>query len=415
MPDARHGRTISTRSATSVGVASLVAAVSSYLVIVIAARTLTTAANAGFLAFWSLLFWVFGSIGGIQHETTRAVRAAAALNFDALGVRVVPFAVRIGAAVAAVIASTSPAWGPGLLGDEWVPLTVALCLAVIAFAGHSAMCGALGGSRQWPTYSLLVGAEGGTRLLLVAGAALVGARVVGLEVASALAAGAWLLLVALNPAARRATAARADVAGPQFLRHASQTVVAAIANAALVVGFTVIMKATSSASEFATAAPFILAVAVTRAPLLIPLTAYQGVAITYFLAHIDRGLGALRRSASMIVAAGSVIAVAAWALGPRAMQLLFRSDYWVDGAVLAELVVAAIGLSILMLTGAAVLALGAHREYAAGWVLAALVSIGLLFLPCSLEARATISLTAGPLVGCVVHAAAIVRQSRRRR
>jgi O-antigen/teichoic acid export membrane protein len=51
--------TITARSAAVVGLASVLAAMSGYLILVIAARTLGPARNADFLVYWALLFGLF--------------------------------------------------------------------------------------------------------------------------------------------------------------------------------------------------------------------------------------------------------------------------------------------------------------------------------------------------------------------
>jgi len=67
--------TISGRGAGGVGVAAVVAALASYGVLVVVARTLGVAENSSFLVFWSLLYLLFGMLMGIYTETTRAVRS----------------------------------------------------------------------------------------------------------------------------------------------------------------------------------------------------------------------------------------------------------------------------------------------------------------------------------------------------
>ncbi|NMR20880.1 hypothetical protein [Cellulomonas fimi] len=436
--------TITPRGATGVGLASLVAAASGYLVLLIAARTLDPARNAEFLVFWALLFGLFGVLGGLQNEVTRAVRVArhapAAPAGDPAtgisgapdagppiasappadtGVRVLPAALTIGGALALVVAATSPLWAGRLLGTEPWTLAVVLCVAVVAFAGHSGLAGALGGAGRWTTYARLVGAEAGLRLLLVGGVALAGAAVgldalgvVGLETASAAAAAAWLLVLIASRQARANLGARADARRSVFARRAGQAMVGAASSAALVVGFPVLLRVTTSDAVYAAAAPLLLAVSMTRAPLLIPLTAYTGVAITHFLAHREQGVRPLVRLAGAVVGVGVLGAGAAGLVGPWLMVVLFGPAYDVAPWVLAALTLAAAVLALLTLTGAAVLSLGQHQAYAWGWVVATVVSFAVLLMPASIELRTALSLAVGPLVGVAVHAAVIDRARR---
>lgn len=405
--------TIDARGATGVAVASVIGAASSYLVLVIAARALTPERNADFLTFWSALFWLFGTLGGIQHEATRAVAHRRTHADHRPGARVLLVGLGVGLVAAAAVALTSPLWASTLLGPDWPWLVGALALGGVAFAGHSAYCGILSGEGAWNAYARLVGAEAGTRLLLVVAVAAIGAQAIGIEMAAAAAAGTWLVLSVVDTGLRGRRGARADVPARAVLSHIGQTVLAAAASTGLVVGFTVLLRATTGTAEFEGATAFVLAITLTRAPLLLPLQAYQGVAIAHVVAHRDRGAAALRPVAGAVVGLGALAAVLAWWLGPWAMRLLFGPDYDVPGLVIALLTVGAACLALLTLAGATVLALGHHRAYAAGWVVAFLVSVAVLLLvPASIEVRGTAALVAGPLAGFAVHASALARHGR---
>lgn len=403
--------TITTGGATGVGIASLVAAASGYGVLFVAAHTLSTAANADFLVFWSLLFGVYGVLGGVQNETTRATGAAAAPGTT--GARVVLWGLGLGVLAAVALAATAPWWGEPLLGDAWQPSVWAVCGGVVAFAGHSSLAGALAGTRRWSTYSVLVGAEALLRLVLSVGVALaVASTALGLEVAAAAASAVWLVLVLVSPATRSALAARADVPAATLLRNTGHALVASASSAALVVGFPVLLRLTTEPAVFRTAAPLILAISVTRAPLLMPLAAYQGVAIAHFVARRERGLAGLRRIVGLVVAAGTSAALLAALLGTWALRLLFGPDYGVPGAVLAGLTLGATALALITLTGAATLALGSHAAFAGGWFTATANALAALLLPLPLETRTITGLVVGPLVGACVHAWAIQRGAR---
>lgn len=404
---------LSRRAATGVGVASIVAAGASYVVVLIAAWTLEPARNADFLAYWALLFAVFGVLSGVQNETTRSVRQSlqdgGPSGGGPRGAPVLAVALAVGAGLALLVAATSPAWAPAVLGGPEPLLVAALAGAALAFSGHTALAGALGGTGRWGTYAGLVGAEAVTRLALVGAAALAGLALQGLEVAATLAAGTWLVLLAVSPSARAAARVRGDVPVRPLLRRLGHAMVAAASSAALVVGFPVLLRLTSSEAEYAASAPLLLAVSLTRAPLMIPLGAYQGVAITYFLSHRDRGVAALRPVAGAILGVGVLGAGLAWLVGPWLMTVLIRPDYRVDGVVLAGLTFAAAMLALVTLTGAAVLALDRHTAFTVGWVTATLVSVAVLLTPLDVPTRTVLSLTVGPAVGVAVHLLAASR------
>lgn len=410
---------IGARGATGVGLASLIAAGSGYLVLLIAARTLDPARNAEFLTFWGLLFFVFGILGGLQNETTRAVHVARTTNESesvahrpastANGVRALPAGLAIGAVLALVFVASGAWWGQRVLGAHPGPLILVVAVATLAFSGHSALAGALAGSGRWSTYARLVGAESTMRLALVVGMASLGARVFGLSAASATAAGTWLVIMVLSADARSAAVTRTGDTARPFLSRTAQAMLATAASAAIVVGFPVLLRVSTAPDLFERAAPLLLAVQMTRAPLMIPLTTYQGVAITYFLTHKDRGAAPLLRLGAIVLTVGAIGAALAALLGPWLMVTIFGPSYVVARATLGALTLAAAFLGILTLTGAAVLATGRHASYAAGWVTATVITVGLLLVPAPIEARTVLALSAGPAIGVLVHLVAIHR------
>ncbi|RYV51380.1 hypothetical protein [Pengzhenrongella frigida] len=410
---------ISARSATGVGVASLVAAASGYVVLVIAANVLDKAQNAEFLVFWGLLFFLFGTLGGLQSEVTRSVHVARTASPTTgapagSGTRVLPLGLFVGACLAAAIAITSPIWGRTVLGPQPVVAVMLIALAVIAFGGHSAVAGSLAGRGRWTVYSRLVGAEALMRLALVTGVAVAGATEVGLQAATAAAAATWLLM-SLASNVRDAWGQRTEATRQAFLASSRQAMIGAASSAALVVGFPVLLRVSTPPEAFAVAAPLLLAVQLTRAPLLIPLNAYQGVAITHFVNHRDEGARPLLRLATMIGAVGVVGAIAAALVGPWLMETLLGDGYRVEPAVLGALTLTAAMLALLTMTGAACLALDGHRAYAVGWLAATALSAAVLLMPGGLEVRVIASLAVGPVAGTVVHAAWIRSTLRSRR
>lgn len=408
---------ISARGATGVGVASLVAAGSGYVVLVVAANVLDQAQNADFLAFWGLLFFLFGTLGGLQSEVTRSVHVARTrtpTGDPPSGARILPLGLLVGGGLAAALVVTSGAWATVVLGPRPHAPVALVALAVLAFGGHSAIVGTLAGRGHWTAYSRVVGAEAFARLALVVAVALAGAGLVGLQAATATAAATWLAMSAA-PRVRAVWGQRAETPAGPFLTASGQAMLGAASSAALVVGFPVLLRVSTQPEVFAVAAPLLLAVQLTRAPLLIPLNAYQGVAITHFVTHHDDGVRPLLRLAAMIGAVGVAGAAAAALVGPWLMETLLGEGYRVGPAALAGLTLTAALLALLTMTGAACLALDDHRGYAAGWLIATACSATVLLLPGTLTVRVIASLAVGPVVGTLVHAARIRGVSRSQR
>jgi hypothetical protein len=234
-------------------------------------------------------------------------------------------------------------------------------------------------------------------------------------------AAAWFLLLLVSPAARGAARLQTPGDTATFLRGAAHSIAAAGASAILVMGFPVLLK-TTSGDLGAEGGVVILAVTLTRAPLLVPLTAMQGNLIAYFVDH--RGarrsgagsngrrsarLRALVAPAVIIAALGGLGVLAAGLFGPWILRTVFGADYAADGALLAWLTAAAVSIALLTLTGAAAVAAALHSSYSAGWVSATVASTLLLTLPLELQTRTVLALLCGPLVGIVVHLTGLAR------
>lgn len=385
------------RTTSPVLVAALVSAVAGYVVLVLAARALDPAANARFLVFWGAMFAVFGTLIGITTETTRTVFAGR--DDRAAGARLVPVTLSVGGVIATVVGLSGPLWAPELFGDDWPVLLAAMVVGVVLFVVHATLGGAAAGLAEWRTYSTLVGLESVVRLVLCAVVVAVGAHANALAWAVAGACGTWVLLSAVSPGLRRLWGVRADVAPRGLVRRLATACTASGVSALLLVGYPVLLAATTPDAVFAGAAPLLLAVSLCRAPLLVPLGAYQNVVVTRVAAH---GVSALPPVLAGLAGLTVVGALAAWPIGPWALRVV-NPDYHLDGPVFAGLVLGAGLVALLTITGAAAVALDHHGVYLAGWVAATLTAIVTLLVPWGLEARVVASLLTGPAVGVAVH------------
>jgi O-antigen/teichoic acid export membrane protein len=412
-PDAASDRTISSRSASGVGAASIVSAAAGFIILVISGNHLRPEEYAQFSVFWGALFGIFGVLSGIQSETTRAVRSAETLGRATGGAQqhpsVLANGVLVGGILAVLILASSWLWAPSVLGSNTPWLLPTLAAAAIAYSGHSALAGASAGTQDWNLYSKLMSAEAVFRLATVGSVALLGVGLLGLELACALAAVLWLVFLLVSPGARHAAAARADVPRRAYMQQTGHAMLSSSATAALIVGFPVILSFTSSARELAAAGGLLLAIQLTRAPIMVPLQAFQGVAIAAFVNQRDRGVHALLKPAALFLGVGVAGGIAAGLLGPWLMELLFPGKYDVPAWLLAALTFDAALMAILTLTGTAALAVGKHLGYSTGWVSGTVVSVLCLLLPLPLSLRTAVALAAGPVVGAAIHVASIVR------
>ncbi|WP_211877666.1 hypothetical protein [Pseudarthrobacter albicanus] len=398
------------RPASAVGIGSAVSAGAGILILFIASHALTKEENSEFLSFWAALFFVYGVMGGVQTESTRAA-SVVALKGIANGrrhPRLITAGLISGAIVAAVIAALSPVLTAFEFFHHSEIISLGLVLTAILYAGHSALAGTLQGSGHWSVYGRFLILDGLLRLVCIGAAAAWSLGLLGLEIACFCALGAWLLLLAFSRVARQSLQVRADVPLGKLLAQIFHAVVSSISSAALIVAFPLLLKLTTPAAVFEQSAPLLLAISMTRAPIMVPLQAFQGVAIAHVVRAGSEGWRALHRPLLILLVVGGLGAVLAFVIGPSLM-LLFGSGYGVSGMTLALLTLASLVMAVLTLTGTATLSTGHHRAFSSGWASATAVAIAILLLPLPLEVRCILSLTIGPAVGILVHLLALRR------
>ncbi|OBK79338.1 hypothetical protein [Mycobacterium sp. 1164985.4] len=394
-------------SVVRVGVATAVIALCGYAVLYLAARDLEPAGFSLFAVFWGAFGLASGAALGLLQEATREVRSATQAT-GAEGPRSRPMwvAAGVGAVSAAVIAISSPLWsGHVFVESQWLSVAL-LAIGLAGFCLHSTLLGMLAGLDRWTAYGSLMVTDGVIRVLVAVATFLIGWGLAGYLWATVAGSVAWVLMLIVSPSTRRAASLLTAVGTAAFLRGAFHSITAAGASAILVMGFPVLLQATSG-DLGAVGGVVILAVTLTRAPLLLPLTAMQGNLVAHFVDQSAHRVRALFTPAVAVTGVGLLGVLAAWSAGPWLLRSAFGPDYRADGALLAWLTAGAIAIALLTLTGAAAVAAALHRAYALGWVSATIASTLLLLLPLDLETRTVIALLCGPAVGIAVHLSAL--------
>lgn len=409
MTDGGGTGAITRSSVARVGVATAISALCGYAVLYLAARDLEPSGFSIFSVFWGAFGLVTGAANGLLQEATREVRSARHRDLT-VGPRTHPMRVAavVGVIAAAVIAGTSPLWSAHVFAESRTLSVLLLSVGLAGFCLHATLLGMLAGVNRWTEYGALMVTDAGIRVAVAAATVVVGWGLVGFLWATVAGALAWLIMLIVSPASRMA--GRLLTAGDPmtFLRGAGHSITAAGASAILVMGFPVLLKATSG-DLGATGGVVILAVTLTRAPLLVPLTAMQGNLIAHFVDQRQSRLRALVAPAAAVAGIGVVGVLAAGLLGPWLLQVAFGEQYRAGGPLLAWLTAGAVAIAMLTLTGAATVAAALHRAYALGWITATVAAVGLLLLPVELETRTVIALMGAPLVGIAVHLSALAR------
>ena len=404
---------VSRSGVARVALASAATALCGYTILYLAARDLEPAGFSVFGVFWGAFGLASGAANGLLQEAAREVReVTAAPTAPATHTRPMRIAAGVGAAAAIVIAGSSPLWaGHVFVQSAWLSVLL-LSVGLAGFCLHATLLGMLAGVNRWTEYGTLMVTDASIRVAVAFATFVLGWGLVGFLWATVAGAASWLLLLLVSPAARAAAKVRTPGTPAVYLRGTFHSVTAAGASAILVMGFPVLLKATSG-DLGATGGVVILAVTLTRAPLLVPLTAMQGNLIAHFVDRRAQRLRALVVPAAAVAGVGAIGVVAAGLVGPWLLRAGFGPAYRADGALLAWLTAAAVAIALLTLTGAAAVAAARHRAYSIGWVGATVASVALLLLPLELETRTVVALLCGPLIGIAVHLGALARPARK--
>jgi O-antigen/teichoic acid export membrane protein len=396
-------------SMARVGTATVLTALCGYAVVYLAARDLAPAGFSVFAVFWGAFGLVTGAANGLLQETTREVRAAGyAEVLPARRTHPPRVAGMVGIGAALLIAGSSPLWSGRVFAEApWLSVGL-LSVGLAGFCLHATLLGMLAGTNHWTQYGALMVTDAVIRVAVAVATFVIGWGLVGFLWATVAGAMAWLIMIAASPTTRSAARLLTPGGTATFLRGVAHSITAAGASAILVMGFPVLLKATSNQLG-AEGGVVILAVTLTRAPLLVPLTAMQGNLIAHFVDERTERLRALIAPAALVAGIGALGVLAAGLVGPWLLRVGFGPDYRAGGALLAWLTAAAVAIAMLTLTGAATVAAAMHRAYALGWVGATVASTLLLLLPLPLETRTVVALLSGPLVGIAVHLAALSR------
>ncbi|MFC5930746.1 hypothetical protein D6T64_13170 [Cryobacterium melibiosiphilum] len=411
MSDSTRGDRRGKLSIVLIATATVVAGVSGYLVTLAVAQQAGLAAYSVFAVFWAVLYFIVGCLFGLQQEMTRAVSAGARAQLAPARSRVpVPmFVLLVAGLVAVVIAVSFPLWAIPAFGEDQLGLVVPLAVGAVACVAVSSLSGVLSGLGSWADLALIVGLDGAVRLAMILAVLALGGDQSWL---------AWGVVapfpitvgIALFVARRRlAGALYVDGTYRGLLWNSSRTMLAAAAMAAMVTGFPALLSLFSAGVDRDYLGALILAITLLRAPLLVPLTAFQSYLLVFFASHATTIVRALV-SFLAVVALGTIAFAGLTALwGEQVFVWLFGEEVRQVSDLLVPLVFASGMIAGLFVTGPAVLSRNAHAAYTTGWVVSAVVAVGAVLLPWPIGDRVIAALVLGPAVGLIIHTSSVVR------
>jgi O-antigen/teichoic acid export membrane protein len=386
--------------------ATAVAGVVGYAIQLTAPRFLPPEAYVSYAVFWSTLYLGGAAISGVQQELARAThpRDAHASGGRTLTVFTVWSAVIVGA-VAVLVGLAA---GVRIVPDSGGAVAVALTVGFVGYLATSVLSGLFYGLHLWNAVAFSVIADAIFRAALVITGLILGWTVPVLSLVTAIpfgvAAGlAWIIF------RRRVRGGfRLDVDLRALSAHSASTVLATTASGVMISGLPMLIGLTSAAVSADVTGSVQLAVTITRAPIVIPIIALQ----SFLISAVFRGAGLrpdrLLRIVGLGMGAGVLLSAAGWFIGPPIVAAVSGSKFSISGADAALIVLSAVLVAAMCVTGPALIVVKRHRDNLAGWIVAAGLTIGILMLPIS-EIRILLALTVAPAAGLSVHAISLVR------
>ncbi|MGO4784825.1 lipopolysaccharide biosynthesis protein [Cryobacterium sp. W22_MBD10_FK3] len=360
-----------------------------------------------FAVFWAFIFLVATALSGIQQEITRGTEARLTGDSTRSG-QAGKFALVTSFAVLLAVLGSAPFWQSAVFPEHGWAMVLPLAVGVASYVPLAVLAGSLYGIGHWKALFALVSIEGLLRLVLVIAAAYLKPEAAVFAWAIAIPFPVAVLAVWPFARVRIVGKTRLDVALPRLTWNVGRTIVAAAAMGIMISGFPLVLKLTSPTVSADDLGIIVLAATLTRAPLIVVGMALQSFLIVFFRARAAQFWRTLLMLEGVVVAIGLTLAVLGYLLGPPIFAFVYPKAPTVDGWIIATLVLSSALVGALCVSAPAVLSRNAHSAFSAGWIVAALATIGCLLLPLPFIDKTVLALLVGPAAGILVHAVYLV-------
>lgn len=401
-----------------VGAGLLLAGITAYAYLALAARALGPQRYAPLSVLWTLVVVVGpGVFLPLEQEIARGLahRRSRGLGGGPIVRRVAALGVLVAAAfVAGVLLLRDVVLERLFNGD--ILLLGALVVAILGYLGAHLVRGTLGGAGRFNAYGLLVGSEGVVRVgicivLFVLGSSDAGEYGIALGVAPAVAAAIVLVrergLVSDGP-----DAPWAELSGALGYLLAGSLLAQLLLNAGPIA-----VKLLADADEAAAASRFLAGLVLARVPLFL----FQAVQASLLpklagLVGSDRHRdfrSALARLVAVVSAIGAAATIGALTLGPWALRFLFGPGFGLGRSDLGYLAGASAAFMLALVMAQALIALSRFKDVVAGWAVG-LATFGLMLrVGSDLLGRVERAFTAGAVVAAIALSLAALAALRR--
>ena len=314
-------------------VSTVIAGAAGYLIQAVAGWWLAPDEYAGFGVFWATLYFLVGAVAGIQQEIARAARPVRTPLRRGHRVRLLAFAAIAAFTVAAATTGSAVLWAEPVFGDQAINALVPLTIGAMSYVGFATLSGVLYGRRGWGLLAVLIMVDPILRLLLVVGA-LASDSTVLLDWAIVAPIPVTLAVGVCVLAARRASPTRVDRPVRELLGNAARTVLGSAATAVLISALPLFIAASASSESAAEIGALIFNVTITRAPLVIPILAFQGWLVVHYRDEHGNWMARVVRLLGGIALAGILLSRDRLVPGPAGRRPAVRR--WICAGPLAD-------------------------------------------------------------------------------
>ncbi|WP_156149110.1 hypothetical protein [Microbacterium oxydans] len=373
----------------------------------LAPRMLDDSTYVAFSVVWSTIYLCVAAMSGVQQEVTRAARQSAG-HEPSTALRT--FTVIAAGAIVVVSLLSGMIIGTRLVPIDGLVLGAALSIGLVGYLLTAVLSGVLYGLHEWRFVALLMTADAVLRVIVLVLGFVFQASAAQLAFGIAFPFGAAFLLVWAFARRRVVGSFSLDVSLRALSRNVLSTVGAAACSGAMISGLPLLIGATGGGDTTAQLAAVIMAITVTRAPIVVPILALQSFLISaVFRGRSRAGAPRILRMLAISLLVFLVLSVLGYFFGPAVISFLSAGKYEIAGLTMFLIVLSAGLVGLLGVTGSALVAERLHSWNFTGWAVAAVLTVGCLLAPLPLIVRIDVALILPPVVGLIVHITGMMR------
>ena len=398
-----------------VSIGLIITGATAYAYLILTARVLGPAKYAPLSVLWAMVFLVGpGVFLPLQQEVGRlfAKRRVEGVGAGPVARRAAIIGGGLLAVLLTVTAAAAVPLGRALFDSQYL-LLIGFACALVGYLLLSLTWGILAGGGRFGSYAVALSVDGILRIAVCVVLAVVGVQT----------AGPYGLVMGLTPAVAALIAMRGNTdllqPGPpapwgDLSSALGWLLVGSLGAQALANSSIVAVELLATRSQHAEAGNFLAGVIIARFPLFL-FGAVQA-ALLPRLATLSQGghyrqfRSGLSRLLSMVAAIAVASTLAAFLVGPWALQLLFGSRFVLSRTDLTMLAAGSGAYMLALAIVQALIALGHHARSAVGWIVGLAVFVLVTALGATLLTRIELGFLAGAIAALVV-AAVLLRAS----